>query len=495
MAQRKSARRLQKELRAAALAATPLQAAAHIHVSPQALSALELEIVGKVVLPWDPDYNQARQEFNPAFQMYPQVIVYCETVRDVALTIAIAQQFNLWIAVRSGGHSTAGYSVNDGGIVIDVSGLRYVSVAADRKTALVGPGTDFDTLNAALDQYALHVPSGACGSVCVGGFVQGGGYGYTSRMFGMNCDNVLSVKMILADGAIVTASPQEYSDLYWAVLGGTGGNFGVLLEVEYQLHSLPSVWAWAIQWTIEDAPQVLIALQSGFMRNGASNALGYMGNIGIDPSSNLPVLLLQGMFVGTRADGLAVLQPLLAMGSATLNADSTGLYGQMNNYLDNHPYSIPNPSQNWHEDKQSGYIDRPLSAADWEKIILFYKTAHSQADTIVIEPYGGAIESAPPNGNAFVHRAVDMDLFVDVFWYGNDQRIQTELWLDEFMALMAPYYNGEQYQNYPRRTTQDYRRAYWGGAFDQLLEIKQKYDPTNVFHYQQSIAPRGEAES
>ena len=151
---------------------------------------------GASVMPGEPDYDASRQEANPAFQAFPQIIVYCEVPSDVSSCIALAINNALWIAIRSGGHSLAGFSVNSG-IVIDVSLLDCISIDTLANTLKVGPGVDFDRLNAALDPTGLHVPSGACGNVCVGGFMQGGGYGYTSRNYGMNCDCVMKVLVML----------------------------------------------------------------------------------------------------------------------------------------------------------------------------------------------------------------------------------------------------------------------------------------------------------
>lgn len=180
MAHRKSPARIAKDARVAHLTALATNQPADDPTPWQALATLEHGLLGRIVVPGDPKYEDDRQESNPAFQAYPWVIVYCACENDVALCLAYARTFNAWVAVRSGGHSTAGYSVNSG-MVIDLSLLS--GVVLDRAQALVHvlPGTPFDQFNAAMNNTGWHVPTGACGNVCVGGFVQGGGYGYTSR--------------------------------------------------------------------------------------------------------------------------------------------------------------------------------------------------------------------------------------------------------------------------------------------------------------------------
>ena len=451
------------------------------------LAELEAAIVGTIVLPIDPSYDADRQESNPAFQAYPQIIVYCEVASDVRWALTLAQQKNYWVAARSGGHSTAGYSVNSG-IVIDTSRISYVSIDSVNKVARVGPGTDFDTLNGALDGTGFHIPGGACGNVCVAGFMQGGGYGYTSRMFGMNCDNVVAVTILLADLSIVTASETEHADLFWAIRGGTGGNFGIIIEITYALRDLDTVWAWAIQWDIADAPAALLAMQQDYTR-GAPPEIGYMTNICTHDKAQY--MLVQGMYCGTALAGKAALAPLLKLGSAQLLVDETGTYGKMDTYLDNHPYEVPDlPLSGSMEDKQAGYISKPLALADWQTIVTMYASTPKPYDTVIIEPYGGTIEAYGSEKNAFIHRTADLNLFVDVFWLKDADKGEAVAWLDAYMKLMQPYYDGHIYQNYPRRTIANFREAYWGDAFPRLLAIKQKYDPTNVFHYEQSISPK-----
>ena len=175
-------------------------------ISRDALSGMEQNLVGTIVLPGDAAYDQDRQESNPAFQEYPIMIVYCAVDNDVWICLEAAQALKMPFCVRSGGHSTAGYSVVNNGILIDVSGLNFVQVDTVNSVVTAGPGTNFDTLNGALNSTGLHVPSGECGDVCVGGFVQGGGYGYTSRCFGIQSDCVLAFRVMLANGGIVVAN-------------------------------------------------------------------------------------------------------------------------------------------------------------------------------------------------------------------------------------------------------------------------------------------------
>jgi FAD/FMN-containing dehydrogenase len=454
---------------------------AQVKPTKKELEAFAKQLVGLAVFPWSPGYNTDRQG-NPRYPAFPQIIVYCAVPADVALSLAFAQKWDYWVTCRSGGHSTAGYSLNDG-MVIDVSRIGYVSVDPIAKLARVGAGATFEVVNSVLDSFQLHVPGGGCPTVGVGGYVQGGGYGFTSREFGMSSDNVVEVTVMLASGAILVADRKQNPKLFWAVRGGTGDNFGVLLEVVYQLHDLYQVWGFALEWSATDAPQALATLQSSFMRGGASPKLGYQ--VALATIDGQPKLAMLGMYHGTRAQGIAALGPLVASG--TLVTDEMGTYQELNEGLLN----ILTPPSDWMlELKRSGYIATPLGVQGWTKVVQYFATTPNPVNIAIIEPYGGAIAKVPVEDSAFIHRDVDMDFFVDSF-YAPDHDFTTEpqakAWLDGFMKVVQPFMNGQVYQNYPERGLANYKQAYWGGAVAGLEDLKKKLDPTGFFRFEQSV--------
>lgn len=163
---------------------------AAVKVSRDQLKATQAQLQGHIVAPGDATYDEDRMLFNPVFDNYPKLIVFCIVVPDVAYALGLAQIAGVPVALRSGGHCTAGFSSGPG-VLIDVSALNSITVDVADQTVTVGPGCTFGQLDTTLDTYGLHVPGGECPDVCVGGYVQGGGYGFTSVTFGMNCDNVL----------------------------------------------------------------------------------------------------------------------------------------------------------------------------------------------------------------------------------------------------------------------------------------------------------------
>jgi FAD/FMN-containing dehydrogenase len=459
----------------------------------QDLKNLQLAVRGTVVLPTDATYHRDRQMLLFSVQEFPQLIVFCEVFEDARRCLEFAAKYDLRVSIRSGGHSTAGYSVNSG-MLVDMSRIKHVVVNPKTRRATVGAGATIGDLNAALNMYGLHVPSGGCHDVCVAGYMQGGGYGFTSRKFGMNCDNVHEVLVMLADGKIVVANSNKNADLFWAIRGGTGGNFGILLQVIYDLHELGDVWGFGLQWPIDSAHGIanaaaaLLVMQTNYMQTGAPPEVGYMTFLAWQDET--PFVVMRGMYLGPKRDGEAAIASLKKCAGCTFKDFGVGRYSDLDHTLIESPPGLPQVPDLAREEKQSGYIARKLELKDWTHVIDGFLQSPNRSSLVCIEPYGGRINEIPATSNAFIHRKVDMNMFLDVFWMSEDQEKKDSIaFLDRFMAMMEPYGNGETYQNYPRRTQLDFRRRYWGASFERLLAVKQKYDKTNFFQYGQSISP------
>ncbi len=469
-------------------------------IPPDALAAFLHELSGRAVFPGDPDYDAARAEFNPAYPGFPRIIVFCICLADVRACLKLARDFDLDPVARAGRHSLAGYSVNDG-IVIDVSEMNGVFVDPDAKEAVVGAGTQFERLNANLQSYGLHVPGGGCATVCVAGYMQGGGFGFTSREFGIHSDNVLQFKMVLADGRLVTADENQNADLFWAVRGGTGNQFGVLIEVRYRLYELGHVWGVRIDWPTEqhtaEAARVLETVQNAYIRSPDLNKLGFQTILAHDndKQDGLRVMFL-GMYTGDKAGLDAALAPLLSIPGYECVKCLHDRYSIVDVALLAGIPPIPDLSVG--AMSRSCYIARDLSAAEWQQIIEFAQGAPNDWLMIDMEGYGGVIREYPVTASAFIHRDVACDFFCDVFFkedakedkYG---RKCNEEWLASLMTFMKQFSNGHSFQNYPNRDQQDWRWAYFGPYYNTLQWVKQKYDPGNLFRYQQSISPEPDA--
>ena len=462
---------------------------------------------GYIVMPGDPDYNKDRALFNPVFDAYPSMIVYCVVESDVAVALQLALEGTAPFTVRSGGHCTAGFSAG-AGVLIDVSGLNGVYIHPQMPAATVGCGCNFGNFRAALAPYGLHVPGGECDDVCIGGYVQGGGYGFTSVTYGMNCDNVESMRVMLADGSIVTASARQNADLWWAMRGGTGGNFGVLLSVTYRLRPLGDVFGWAIIWPlsseseIENATAALMLMQQQYMRTASSPNLniqvslcyqpGIQGGLPLPPAPMYPYLMVRGVWVGNADDGTAAIAPLAGSPGAVVQWTDETDFDTLNASLLNVPYGMPcfaTGTPMPFEDKASRIVSRDWSEAEWRSLLDYFVATPNPYSYFYMEFYGGAINAYPEWGSAFVHRDAVFNAVLDVFWWQEEDRAASQAFLVGWMDLMEPLYNGHVYQNYPRLGDTNYAFKYWGDAQATLWDVKQKYDPGNVFTFAQAVTP------
>lgn len=474
-------------------------------LSRDTVKQLQSSLAGHVVLKGEDGYDVDRQLSNPIFNRYPSAIIYCRTEADVALSLAFSRGQPDGFCLRSGGHSTAGYSTCDG-ILIDVSALDQVVVDPSALTATVGCGCTFGKLYQTLEFYGLHVPGGECPDVAIGGFVQGGGYGFTSVSFGLNCDNALSFRVMLASGALVEATASSNPDLFWALKGGTGGNFGVVLSVTYALRRLGPVTGWALAWpltsaaAIAEATAAMMVLQQSFMRRAECGpemnmqiSLCFQNYLDPDkppppPGTPLsPYLMLRGMWLGDPARLPGVLSKLTALPGCIDQWTARSSFRDLNEKLLNYPQGMPPLDVMPYEDKSSRYIARDLSAAEWSNLLSLFASAPNNRAYGYGEFYGGAINAVGEFATAFIHRDVAMNMVMDVFWVTTAERPACEAFLSRWNATLEPLSDGRSYQNYPSAADPDYIERFWGPIYPTLQRIKAKYDPENLFAFPQQI--------
>src|SRR5215467_3494980 len=224
----------------------------------QVADALREGFSGQVLEPGQPGYDESRLLFNPVIDRRPAVVARCATTADVVAAVNTARDSGLVVAVRGGGHSFPGLSTCDGGMQIDLRGLKSITVDPDARTARAGGGALWGEFDAATQEHGLHTPGGRVTTTGLGGFTTGGGYGWTSSKYGLACDNLTSAEMVLADGSVVRVSEAEHPDLFWAIRGG--GDFGIVTEFGFRLHPLgPTVLAGLMLFPIERAPEVIPA--------------------------------------------------------------------------------------------------------------------------------------------------------------------------------------------------------------------------------------------
>ena len=222
----------------------------------EAISQLRGQLRGELIEPEDSRYEEARKVYNAMIDRKPRLIVKCADTADVMAAIAFAHTHGVRVSIRGGGHNAGGLGVCDDGLVIDLSGIRYVHVDPASRTVRVGGGSVWRDVDHATHAFGLAVPSGIVASTGVGGLTLGGGLGHLTRKFGLTIDNLLSADIVLADGSFVVASADENTDLFWAIRGG-GGNFGVVTSFLFQAHPVHTVCAGPMLWEIDQAADVM----------------------------------------------------------------------------------------------------------------------------------------------------------------------------------------------------------------------------------------------
>jgi FAD/FMN-containing dehydrogenase len=458
------------------------------------LGALRKSFVGELIVPGDSGYDECREVFNAMHDKRPAVIARCSTTADVVAAVNFARQNDLVVAVRSGGHSVAGLSICDDGILIDLAGLKKIEVNQTARTARAGGGVLWGELDAATQQSALHTPGGRVTTTGIGGFTTGGGYGWTSSKYGLTCDNLLSAQVVLADGRVVTASAQENEDLFWGLRGG-GGNFGIVTEFEYRLHPLgPIVLAGLALWPIDRAAEVLHAWRDyvDFAPDELSTACV---TITAPPEEFVPDYLrgqvalgMAAMYVGDPEAGAKVMQPLKNL-RPVVDLIQPMPYTAFQALID--PMAPKGYRSYWRGEYLKGLSDGAIDT--FIRYAPQLTTAGRPLSQVIIFRIGQAVAAVPDEASAFSHRDAQYLFHPITMWQepSDDERLIAAS--RAFCEAMRPYSTGGAYLNF---TPEDrVRDAYGAEKYARLQVLKDRYDPDNLFRLNQNIKPsRGMAE-
>lgn len=484
---------------AVALGAVPfLDALASAAAKPSGIF-LELarSLRGDVVQRGSSAYNTARLLYNTRFDgVRPQAVVYCESLADVQKTVRWARKHNVHIVPRSGGHSYGGYSTTPSGVIVDVSRLHAISLAANGRAA-VGAGARLIDVYAALAQRGRTVPAGTCPTVGIGGLAQGGGIGMSARKFGLTSDNLLEATVVLADGRAVVANAQSNPDLYWALRGGGGGNFGIATRFVFRTHSVDDVVTYSIEWPWADAKRVVDAWQK--LAPTAPDGLFSVLNVNAAAgSSSDPHITSAGQFYGAESRLRTLLQPLVDAGTplrfTTVNRSYMSaalMWAGCGGFAECHLPPQGNRGRSTFAAKSS-FSSRRISSAGIDVLlhqIEARRTTGSGSGIVLLDSWGGAINRVPKSKTAFVHRDALFSMQYLAYWNPPAVAAPNVAWLRRCYAAMRPYVSSFAYQNYIDPDLSNWQQAYYGSNLPRLQRIKRRYDPQNIFHSRQSIRP------
>ncbi|MEU1630976.1 FAD-binding oxidoreductase [Streptomyces sp. NPDC020096] len=447
------------------------------------------KLTGHIVRPSDASYTDARLGFDQLFSHYPLVIVFAQETQDVVNALTWARQHNVALRVRSGRHALEGWSNVDNGIVIDVSQLKSVQIDTASLTATVGAGLNQLEAVTTLAKQNLAVTTGSEGSVGLSGATLGGGLGPLNRWLGMACDSLMAAEVVVPSGhdcaKVIKADLKDNCDLLWALRGAGNGNFGIVTQLTYKVHPLKSLAYVQAKWDgLGDLHGVFEAWQHTVPF--ADNRLG--SELEIHKSQ---ILLSAWLAEGSAAQAKEMLAPILSVGTP----DVTVQVGNWGDIFAGAQTPIAQEPAN--QKFFSEFVKEPFPKKAIDIIGHFMRNAPTEESNYFVDAFGGAIKREPRGGTAFVHR--------DALFYGEigaawgtrstqpgvcDPLTSTaQAWTAEFSQALRHFVHGA-YVNVPNVGMQEWETAYWGRQhFERLRQIKAKYDPHNVFQYEQSIPP------
>ena len=446
-------------------------------VSDDRVEAFRTGLRGEVIRPGDPAYDEARRIWNATIDKHPGIIARCSGVADVVDAVNFARENYLLVAVRGGGHNVGGRALCEGGMVIDLSRMKGIHVDAKNRTARVQAGATLGDVDRETHLYGLAVPAGVVSATGIAGLTLGGGVGWLVRKYGLTCDNLLSCDIVTAEGKLLTASAEDNGDLFWALRGG-GGNFGVVTSFEYRLHPVSTVLGGMIVYPRSQALQVLRFYRS-FTQSAPEELAAYAGLL-YTPEGT-PAVAVVACYCGDLTEGEHVLKPLREFGSPLLDGIRSMPFPQMQSLLD---AAFPGGNQNYWK---STFL-RELSDEAIGVLVEHANRATSKLTAVVIEYYGGAASRVGVSETAFAHRAAQYDILILTQWMDPGESDRHIEWTRGLADALRPYSSGAYLLNFLHEED-DTIRAAFGENYGRLVEVKNKYDPTNFFCINQNIQP------
>ena len=452
-------------------------------------AAMELQgwARGEVIVPGDQRYDEARKVYNAMIDKRPDVIVRCTGVADVIAAVKAARAEGLNIAVRGGSHSVPGFGTADGALVVDLLRMKGIRVDPVAKTVRAEGGCTWGDYNHATHAFGLASTGGVVSTTGIAGLTLGGGIGYLCRAAGLSLDNLRSADLVLADGSFVTASEDMNADLFWALRGG-GGNFGVVTNFEFRLHPIKNIVGGPMFFEVEDAPDVMRAFDR-YITDAPRQLYAVFAWQIAPPLPFIPenrhgdtFCALVVCWTGQPEQAHEAIRPL--RDAAPVIAEYVGPmpYPALNSVFD--ALYPPGLQHYWKAVFGGGLTDELIEA----------HTAHGPhvpvvQSTMHVYPINGAVHDVAPDATAFGHRDAKYATVIAGMWPDRAQNEANINWVRDYYKALAPYSEEGGYINFLAGDDMDRVRANYGRNYDRLVDIKAKYDPENVFRFNQNIAP------
>ena len=454
---------------------------------------------GEVAFPGSPAYERAYKPFNARFhQVQPRAIILCRTPQDVAETISFLQRYGLENAIRSGGHSFAGYSLTRGALM-DVTLMDSVSVSAD--VATIGAGARLGKVYEVLEEHQVTIPGGTCPPVGIAGLTLGGGLGILGRKYGVTSDLLIAAQIVLADGRILDCDENHDENLFWALRGAGSGNFGVVTSLTFRAVPVPEITNFHLKWPFHRALQIIEAWQH-WAPNAPGELAASLKVTATGDANRAPSVDIYGALMGTESDATGLLDEL----GIRSNSDPVSTSIKQMTFRETRHFwaelgaeearageALPSTAvQQPYLFTKSEFFKRQLPTeailALTENFLLGRPAGESRE--LDFMPWGAAYNRVRPEATAFVHRDELFQLkhaaTVDA-GAPPGGKINAQRWTAQSWNSVHPWGSGRVFQNFADPDLQNWADAYYGTNYERLVQVKAQYDPTGFFRFPQSI--------
>jgi hypothetical protein len=454
-------------------------------LNPELIEAFTLQIRGEIILPTNKEYNETRKVYNGMINKHPGMFVMCVDVADVMSAVNFGRENNLLIAIRGGGHNGGGLGLCDDGLVIDLSGIKFIRVDTSNNTVRVGGGNLWGEVDHATHPFGLAVPAGIISTTGVGGLTLGGGVGHLSRKYGLTIDNLLEADMVLADGSFVTVNANQNSDLFWAIRGG-GGNFGIVTSFKFQAHKVKNVIGGPTLWPIERTEEIMEWYHK-FINNAPDELNGFIATMVI-PGPPFPDFLhgnkycgIVWCYTGNQQEFDKLIKPAMDLEPIFAHVGEVP-YPSIQTLFDG---LMPHGLQwYWRAD-----FFNELGPEVRAKHLNFGSKIPTPLSQMHLYPISGAASRVGATDTPWAYRdakyagvivGVDPDPV-------NADKITS--WCKDYWEALHPYSSGGAYSNFMMDEGQERVKASYKQNYDRLSKIKRMYDPNNLFRVNQNIKP------
>ena len=428
-------------------------------------------------------YNYARQEWNRSIDKYPTAIAYCKTFDDVKKAVLFAKKNKFKLRIRSGGHNYEGFSIDDGIFVIDISNLNRIEINYENNTVTAEGGASFGQLYNLIGSNGYPFPGASSSTVGVAGLTLGGGWSYSSRYLGLACDYLSEIKLINYEGSIITANKNTNSDLFWALKGSGGGNFGVIVSLTFDLPpKVDLVTTFNIYYSniSKDNQIKFLDIWQHWITN-TTNKINMKASID-NSSYDGSYIYCTGLLYGTPNELMDILSPFMNIGGCNLTYENvsflqsteiiSSFYNQYERFISYSRFA----SREYSHDELSKLVD----------IINEPRPEGSQTTSLKLYGLGGKVSEITKTDTAFYYRNSNYIISIESNFEDNEYKEDNAKWIEEKSKYIYNITDGS-YINFPYYPLNNYLYEYYGNNYKYLQKVNRKYDPLNTFSFQQGI--------